>query len=505
MPAMRAMISKEREADILRLHHAEKWPVGTIAAQLGVHHATVQRVLYQAGLAPKLVVPRQSMVDPYVAFMRETLTKYPKLRASRLFHMVRERGYSGGPDHFRAIVGRLRPKPAAEAFLRLRTLPGEQAQVDWGHFGKMQIGRAERRLFAFVMVLSWSRQIFLRFYLTAAMPSFIRGHVEAFRFFTGVPRVVLYDNLKSAVLERVGDVIRFNPNILELSAHYRYEPRPVAPARGNEKGRVERAIRYVRDSFFAARTWSTIDDLNAQADAWCIGLAADRRWRQDESRTVREVFEEEKPRLLRLPDQDFPNEERVEVHVGKTPYVRFDLNDYSVPHDHVRRSLLVVASLDIIRVLDGTTVVATHARTWDRGQQVEDASHIQDLVERKAKARKDRGMDRLARAVPHAEALLARAAERGGNLGNITSRLLAMLQAVPAAEIDAAVAEAVERDIPTVGSVRQILDRHRAELGQPPAVISRFSNNPRANELVVKPHRLDSYDNFNRDIDHDDE
>lgn len=196
------MIDKEREADILRLFHAEKWPVGTIARQLGVHHTTVQRVLAQAGLSPKVVSPRPSMADPYVPFIMETLTKYPRLHASRIFQMVRERGYPGRPDHFRRIVARLRPRPPAEAFLRLRTLPGEQAQVDWGHFGKVQIGSAERVLWAFVMVLSWSRHIFLRFYLSAAMPSFVRGHVDAFAFFGGVPRVVLYDNLKSAVSPR---------------------------------------------------------------------------------------------------------------------------------------------------------------------------------------------------------------------------------------------------------------------------------------------------------------
>src|SRR5690606_30031704 len=136
----------------------------------------------------KVVSPRPSMADPYVPFIMETLTKYPRLHASRIFQMVRERGYPGRPDHFRRIVARLRPRPPAEAFLRLRTLPGEQAQVDWGHFGKVQIGSAERVLWAFVMVLSWSRHIFLRFYLSAAMPSFVRGHVDAFAFFGGVPR-----------------------------------------------------------------------------------------------------------------------------------------------------------------------------------------------------------------------------------------------------------------------------------------------------------------------------
>jgi transposase len=316
------MISTEREAEILRLFHAEKWRIGTIATQLGIHYSTVQRVLGHAGLDPRLVSPRPSILDPYKPFILETLTKYPNLRASRVFQMIHERGYRGSADHFRHVVARLRPRPAAEAYLRLRTLPGEQAQVDWGHFGRVQIGAALRTLWAFVMVLSWSRQIFLRFYLNAAMPSFLRGHVDAFRFYQGVPRIALYDNLKSAVLERVGDAIRFHPTLLELAKHYRFEPRPVAVARGNEKGRVERAIRYVRDSFFAARTWVSVDDLNYQAEEWATGLAADRRWQQDGARRVGEVFAEERTGLLPHPEHDFVTDERVEVDVGKTPYDR---------------------------------------------------------------------------------------------------------------------------------------------------------------------------------------
>lgn len=497
------MIGKDREAEILRLHHAEKWRVGTIAAQLGLHHTTVQRVLAQSGLSPKSVAPRPALVDPYMDFIREVLAKYPRLAASRVYQMVRERGYTGAPDHFRRVVARMRPRPAAEAYLRLSTLPGEQAQVDWAHFGKIQIGRAQRTLWAFVMVLSWSRAIFLRFYMSAAMPSFLRGHVDAFRTFAGVPRVLLYDNLKSAVLERAGQAIVFHPTLLELSAHYRYEPRPVAVARGNEKGRVERAIRYVRDNFFAARSWSSIDDLNEQADAWTHGPALERKWRDDSRRTVGHVFAEEQSRLLPLPAAEYPCEERTVVHVGKTPYIRFDLNDYSVPHDRTRRTLVVIASLDSVRVLDGTAVIAAHPRSWDRGQQVEQPAHIQALVDHKSRARSDRGTQRLTRAAPSAQKLMSLAAERGANLGNIASRLLRMLDAVPALELERAVAEAVERDQPTPGAVRQILDAHRAALGKPPTAITRFTSNAKARSVVVQPHRLETYDHLRTETDHD--
>jgi transposase len=232
-------IAPELRAQILRLYQAERWRIGTIASQLHLHRDTVQRVLSQACVMRPDPPLRPSQVDPYLPFILETLAKFPTLAASRLHTMVRERGYTGGPDHFRHLVACHRPRPAAEAYLRLRTLPGEQAQVDWAHFGHLQIGSAKRPLMAFVMVLSYSRRIFLRFSLNARMDSFLRGHVLAFAAFGGVARVLLYDNLKSAVLERVdhpsGTAIRFHPDLLAFAAAHRYEPRPVAVARGNEK------------------------------------------------------------------------------------------------------------------------------------------------------------------------------------------------------------------------------------------------------------------------------
>jgi transposase len=494
------MISDERQAEILRLHYAEKWRVGTIATQLGIHHSTVERVLGRAGV--QLVTTRPSILEPYLPMITETLKKYPTLRSSRIFEMARERGYRGSADHLRHAVARLRPRPAAEAYLRLQTLIGEQAQVDWGHFGKVAIGAAQRTLWAFVMVLSWSRQIFVRFYLSAAMPSFLRGHVDALQFFGGVPRVVLYDNLKSAVLERIGDTIRFHPTLLALSKHYRFEPRPVAPARGNEKGRVERAIRYVRDSFFAAREWSTVEELNAHAERWMLTVAADRLWKRDgTSSRVGDAFQQERARLMSTPDEPFVTDERAEVHVGKTPYVRFDLNDYSIPHQYVRRTLTVIASLEQLRIVDGTSLIAQHTRSWDRGQQIESEEHISDLVQHKGRARLARGQDRLTRAVPSAQQLLADAAARGANMGSVVARLLALLDAVPASELEAAVAQAIVSDTPHVGAVRQILDVHRAERGQPPAVSARVSSNPRASQVVVQPHDLKHYDRVHKESD----
>jgi len=491
-------IPPELEAQILRYYHVEKWRIGTIARQLRVHPETVARVLAQAGLPRTGPPQRRLKIDPYLPFIREMLAKFPTLTASRLHAMVWERGFRGGKSRFRAIIACHRPRPKAEAYLRLRTLPAEQAQCDWAHFDHIMIGRARRPLMAFVMVLSFSRQIFLRFFLDARMENFLRGHLGAFAAWNGIPRIVLYDNLRSAVLERHGDAIRFNPVLLEFAGYYRYEPRPVAVARGNEKGRVERSIRYVRDAFFAARAFADLDDLNAQADAWCRGQAADRRCPEDQTRSVAEVFAEEAPMLLKQPDNPYPVVERVAVKVGKTPYVRFDLNEYTVPHTHVHRTLTVLADPDRLRIVEGQAIVASHPRSYDKGEQIEDPAHLQALVDWKRQARRHRATDRLTQAAPASRTLLVRAAERGSNLGSITASLIQLLERYGASQLDAAIHEALERDVPHPNAVRLALERRRDDLRQAPPVALTLPAHVRARDKTVQPHSLETYDQLKK-------
>ena len=491
-------VPKEAEAEILRLHFAEKWPKNTIAKQLHVHHSVVERVLINGGVRHESLRVRPSIIDPFVPFIQAKLEEYKDITATRLFQMLKERGYEGGVDHFRHMVRRYRPRLSKQAYLKLKTLPAEQGQVDWGHFGRFECGAAKRPLMAFVMVLSWSRQIFLRFYPGAAMEYFLQGHVDAFSFFEGCPRDLLYDNLRSAVLERRGDAIRFHPTHLELSGHYRFAAKPVNVARGNEKGRVERAIRYVRDSFFKDRKWTDLEDLNKQALQWCQTTAADRKWVEDRSQTVGEAFEIEKKSLLKLPDDHFPAQNMTLVRIGKTPYARYDLNLYSVPHTHVGKSLTVVATLDTVRILDGHTEIARHKRSFDRDQQIEDPSHIEELIEVKKQAKQHRGMDRLSYAVPSSRALFEKAALRGQNLGALTTGLLKVLDQYGQEEAELAVQQVLQTDATHVSAVRQVLEQRRREKGLPPPIAVQLSNDPRLQNLVVKPQSLAGYDNLHK-------
>lgn len=486
-------MTPELEAMILRLHHAERWPPGTIAAQLGLHHSVVRRILARDG-APRASLQRSSKVDPYVPFIVDTLKNYPRLTAARLYQMVRERGFEGQPDSFRAIVRRYRPAPPREAYLRLKTIAGDQAQVDWGHFGTIRVGEAKRPLVGFVMVLSYSRAIFLRFFPGQNLAHFLTGHQEAFSLWGGVPRTILYDNLRSVVLERVGDAIRFNPQLLAFAGHYRYEPRPVAPYRGNEKGRVERAIRYVRQNFIPARSFESFEDANRQADAWCSTIALERDWPENREDSVAAALERDRAALRPLPDDAFPCWERVEVHVGKTPYVRFDLNDYSIPHTVRKRTLVVLADLMTVRILDGDLEIARHARSFDRGRQIEDPRHVAELARQKRHARKARVGDLLSRTAPSSAKLLERLAERHQALGRHVAELLELLRTYGASRLESAIAEALEKDVPHPQAVRHILEREHEARGDAPVLPLPLTPNPRLENLDFTPHSLEDYE-----------
>jgi transposase len=490
------MISDEQRAKIRRLFFAEHWKVGTIAAELGLHHDAVHRAIESRSfLVPTLRV-RAEMLDPYRDFIRATVERHPRLRATRLFEMLRDRGYSGGVFPVRRFIARLRPEHY-EAFLRLSVLPGEQAQVDWASFGSILIGRAKRALSCFLMVLSWCRALFARFYLDQTTESFLRGHLAAFDAFGGVPRTILYDNLKSAVLEREGDLIRFHPRILDLAGHYHFAPKPCAVARGNEKGRVERRVRDLREAFFAARSFHSIDDLNAQLDAWIHRVQRGRQVPSDpDRRLVRDALVVERARLLPLPEHPAPTDLVRPVASGKTPYVRFDRNDYTIPHTLVRKPLTLVASEAEVRVLDGSIEIARHVRSYDAGQQIEDERHLMALTTEKRKAREHRGKNRLFAVCPTAKAFLGEIALHGGHLGGTTSRLLRLLDQYGAVALDLAIGDAHERGAFRAESVAHVLDQRRRAAGDKPVILPALSDDPRVRDQFVQPHRLDDYDNL---------
>ena len=490
------MIEPEKVAEIRRLFYAEHWKIGTIAAFLHVHANTVRGAVE----GDRTNRPRQlraSLADAYLPFIRQTLEQYPRLRATRIHEMVKARGYLGSVRRLREIVRPLRPQPT-EPFLRLSSFPAEQAQVDWADFGAVKIGRATRRLSCFVMTLSYSRALFLEFFFDQSQESFLRGHVRAFAHFTGVPRVVLYDNLRSAVLERRGELVRFHPRLIELCSHYHFQARPCAPARGNEKGRVERAIRYIRESFFYGRVFTTLEDFNQKARSWRDEVAQTRKWPDDQTRTVAEAFAEEQPRLLPLPAHSFESDLLLSVSSRKTIYVRFDRNDYSIPPGAVGKALSLAVSDTQLRIFEGTTPLVTHRRSYDQGRRVEDPNHQEALLALKRKAKGGVASARLLSVAPESEAFLDAAFLKGEHTGSLVQKLTRLLDDYGDRPFKAALAEALARGTPRASSVAYLLERRRrSERSRTPMPVD-LSRRPDLADLVVKPHEGGTYDQLSR-------
>jgi transposase len=438
-------VSIETEAEIRRLFFTEHWKRGTIATELGVHPDVVKRVTGNVGMKPGTPRVSASVLDDYKPFVIDTLTQHPLLRSTRLLDMLCERGYTGSLRTLRRYVKSARPKSRAEAFLRIETLPGEQSQIDWAHVGELAVTGGVRKLWLFLIVLKYSRACYGELVLSLDVHSLRGSLLRAAGYFGGVTRQWLFDNPKTVVIERRGELVRFHPDLLGLAADLHVNPRVCAPRKPHEKGAVERAIRYFRDRFFAARSFHSIEHGNAQLLEFIETIAHKRPHPRFPDRTIAEVFEEERPRLLTLPDP-LPSADVVTpVSVDKTAFIRLDTNEYSAPAAYARATLTLVASDTELRLLDGDREVARHPRCWGRHQRIESPAHRAELLAEKRAARDLKSRDRLRAEVPGAETLLARWFDAGRNVGSLAAQVLHLLDAYGAAVLGDAIAEMISR------------------------------------------------------------
>src|SRR6266508_962673 len=273
------------------------------------------------------------------------------------------------------------------------------------------------------------------------------------------------------------------------AAHHRHQQQSTALA----KGRVERLLGFLRHSFFAARSFRSVEDLNAQLARWIAEVAHARLVPGRRDQSVADALAAEQPRLLPLPEHPFACQLLRAVSSGKTPYIRFDGNDYSIPHPLVRRPLTLVASEHQVRLLEGSTEVARHARSYDREQRIEDEAHLAALAREKRRAHDLRGRDRLRQSCPQAERFFDALAQRGAPLASQTAALLRLLDEYGTAALDAALATALARGAINTASVAHLLDQRARARRQPPPLANVLPADPRVRDLRVTAHALTAY------------
>ncbi|HEV2010525.1 MAG TPA: IS21 family transposase [Casimicrobiaceae bacterium] len=485
-------IDLSKEHEIRRLHDVEKWKRGTIVAELGVHPDVVDRVLDRGAERPLLVAPKPRIIDPYAAFIDETLKSHPRLRATRLFDMIRMRGYEGGIAQVRRHVAEVRPIPRGEVYLRSERLIGEQAQIDWAHVGSLAVTGGTRPLWVFVMLLAYSRAVWAELVYDLTVESLRRSLVRAAKFFGGVTRQWLFDNPKTVVLARHGDAVRYHPGLLEISGALRVQPRLCRPRRPTDKGGVERAVRYFRDRFFAARPIASIEDGNRQLLDFIRDIADVRPHPRFRDRTVAEVFAEEKDRLLSLP-LTLPETDLVApANVDTTAFVRFGTNLYSLPPRYARSTVTLVASDSEVRLLDAADVIAKHERSWGKHQRIEDPEHRRELLEQKRAGRIPKTKDRLLAQIAGIDALYTRWVDVGRNVGLMTARTGKLLDLYGAEVLAKAVSEVLARGLHDPGALALCCEQARRRAGAPiPALLEL---GPHVPDCDVIPHDLAAYD-----------
>ena len=477
-------------AEIRRLVLAEGWRIETVARRFGVHHSVVRRVLRAQAVEKP---PTKSALDPFKPYIVRRLLELPALTGMRLYNELRERGYAAGLAQVRRYVAKLRPARGRKVYLRVEVEPAEQAQVDWGAFGHMRVGAAQRPLSVFSMVLSWSRALFIDFSFDQQMETFLRMHRRALEFFGGVPRRILYDNLKSVVLHHVGSTVQFNPRFLHFAGHYLFEP-TAAPVRYPEaKGRVESSIKYIRHSFFYGRSFASLADLRAQAAAWRDQTANERIHATTRERPSERLLTES-VRLRALPEHPFDTDLVLPVLVSKEARVRLDSNTYSVPPEYVGQTVHLRADDVTLRVLCDGAEVARHNRSWDRRQHIQDSAHTEKLLERRTAARGPKARERMTALCPEARPYLQEIARRRIRLDHEVDKLARLCALYGDTEVAGAIANALAQRTFGARYVRTLCDQARFArgLGEPPEPI--LTGNPTADGLVVEPHDMETYD-----------
>jgi len=365
----------ETWASIRHLYHVEKLPKKAIARELGIDPKTVRRTLKQETFSRTPSQPRASKLDTFKEKIGEILNRYRTISAVRIHEEIQKLGYSGGISILRDYLRPLRTS-SSKTFLHIQTTPGEEAQVDWAYAGKI----SSQSVYCFVMVLSFSRMLYLQFFPSQTIEHFMTGHLRAFHFFQGVVKKIRYDNLASVVLHRIGSAIQFNPRFLAFSAHYLFDPSPCNVKSPHEKGRVEKTIAYVKSNFLSGRTFLSLTDLNLQACSWRDQVANCRIHGATRTRPIDLFEQQEKSLLIPLPKIDFDTRLIRGVKSTSQSLAQFETNRYSVPFAYASRMLTLKADDQWVSLYDKEKLIAQHQRSNQKYQVLEDPRHYKGLL-----------------------------------------------------------------------------------------------------------------------------
>jgi transposase len=490
------MLTTDQINDLHRLYWSERWPIRKIERHLCMSWRTIKK--YLDAPAQRLAQrQRESKLDPFKATIAEWLEKDPTVTAAVIEQRLRPLGYGGGHTILREYVQTARPqmKPS-RAFLRMEPPAGERFEVDWGHFGVLDYAGDKRKLYAFALVEAHSRMLYLEFTHSQSFETFVRCHVHAFTALGGVAREIAYDNLATAVAEHDGRLVRFLPRFLAFAREYSFYPKACNVAAAWEKGKVERAIGYARQSFWPLREFSDLHDVNRQVRQWLAEVANQRLHRETRERPI-DRFRANALRPLPVIPYDY--RDKLEALVYKDLRLHFDGNRYCVPPRFVGRRLTLKADSSSVTIYDRVNEIVSYPRCWRRGQVLGADRFDAEVAQLRPAAKRSRSQQRLfavldgycSQAV--LEAYLRDLADTDRALSRQLSELLELVrQYGPELVADAIDTAAAARAFGADYVANILRQQQSPRQTQPPLHL----RDPRLNDLTTDPLSLLPYDAF---------
>jgi transposase/ribosomal protein L20 len=381
------MIDKSTLLEIIRLTILG-WSDRKIARHLRIDRGTVKKYRQNPDQRFKKPPPRNSKLDPYLDLIDQWLDQDPEVKATVVLQRLHQKGFAGQITIVRDLLRKLRgPQKKRQAYIRFESDPGQQMQIDWGHFGSLPYGNTKRKLYALAVIEAHSRMLYVEFTHSQKQHSLHQCLLNAFLFFSGTAQQIVVDNMLTAVIERQGSIVRFNDAFLDFLRIFKITPIACNPGAPHEKGKVEAAIKYIRHNFWPLRSFNDLSDVQRQVRQW-LDTVANVRVHHSTGQRPLDRFEADK--LNQLPDHMPDCREVCHLKVHKDFAIRFDGNTYTTPPWTIGKKLTVKADTHTVTVYHQGKKVAVHHRCWQRHCRIESDTHQQQVKRLKKRLWHDR-------------------------------------------------------------------------------------------------------------------
>jgi len=462
------VIDYETYCKIIELHQQRKLKPTQIARTLSLDVRTVLHWLEEGTYRSRQTPRRSSKLDPHKPQILRWLEAY-SYTGSQILRRLREDGYDGGKSILNEYIAKIRPRKA-KAYLTLHFAPGECAQVDWGEYGSVNVGSTRRRLSFFVMVLCYSRMMYIEFTVSQTMEHFLACHQNAFNFFGVVPGKVMVDNLKSAVIRRlIGQAPVYNPRYMDMADHFAFKIAACGVGKGNEKGRVENAVGYVKKNFLGGLDIPDFRCVNPAAREW-LDTVANVRVHGATKKKPLEMFKTEKPAMGRLPEMPYDVSVIRQVRATNRFRVVLDTNRYSVPSEYAGARLTMKAYPERICIYHSAKLIAQHPRSYDRHQDFEDPDHPRELLAQRRAAKEQRLLMRFLTLSPKAEDYYRQLSQRRMNPRHHIRQIVALSEMYGADKTTRAIEDAFSFQAFSCEYIANILEQRERIMPEPGAL-----------------------------------